>query len=326
MRFSLTVPLALSTVFAGFSLAKADDQGPLEIRNLRSLSVPFLRIDPRPAILAKGDRTLSVGFTSANDIRKQYAGGVLAVDEDYEIDRLLFRYRTGIGNGMDVTIDAPVIDRSGGFMDSLVSGWHALVLGGYASARDGVPYGECHVIVPGSGPYGSAFGIGDISVWLSKNLGPRWMATAALKAPTGQASQLLGSGAVDAALAFQYHTQLSSRWSAYAQAGVVAQGKTTELKGTRGLVPQEALAVVWHPNSRDSWVAQWQGEDSATVTGVAGSDAPHRQISFGFHRVLSANQSLELFFSEDKDFLNYPRGLTGTAPDFTAGVRWTKKF
>jgi len=326
MRFSLALPLAVTTAFASLGLARADDQGPLEIRNLRSLSVPFLRIDPRPAILQRGERTLSVGFTSANDIRKQYANGVLAVDEDYEIDRLLFRYRTGIGNGMDFTFDVPVIDRSGGFMDSLVSGWHDVVLGGFPSPRDGVPYGECHVIVPGSGPYGSAFGVGDISAWLSKSFGERTIVTAALKLPTGQASDLLGSGAVDGAVSMQYHAPISARWSVYGQLGVVAQGRTTELAGTRGLVPQEALAVVWHPNTRDAWIAQWQGEDSATVTGVAGSDAPHRQISFGFHRVLSANQSLELFFSEDRDFLNYPRGLTGTAPDFTAGVRWTKKF
>lgn len=326
MRHPYAISVLCAALLSACPVARADDQGPLEIRNLRSLSVPFLRIDPRPDVLAAGERKLSVGFTAANDIRRLYEGGVLRVDEDYEIDRLLFRYRTGIGRGMDVTVDVPVIDRSGGFLDALVFDWHKFVLGGFRSDRDGVPFGQSHVVVPGSGPYGSAFGIGDISAWISKQFGPRLMATAALKAPTGNSAGLLGSGAPDAGLAVQYHAPVNAHWAVYAQAGVIAQGHTTELKGTRGLVPQQALAIVWHPNSRDAWLAQWQGEDSATVTGVSGSDAPHRQISFGFRRVLSSSQSLEMFFSEDKDFLNYPRGLTGTAPDFTAGIRWIKRF
>lgn len=321
----MRLPIAASLLCLS-GVAAANDQGPLEIRNLRSISAPFLRIDPRPEVLQKGERTLSIGYSVANDIRKLYAGGSLAVDEDYEIDRLLFRYRTGIGHEMDVTFDVPLLYRSGGFLDPIVSGWHDLVLNGFPSPRDDAPYGVSRVSVPGSPAFGSAFGIGDLSVAVSRRFGSRWTGTFAAKLPTGSDSDLIGSGGFDAGIAAQYRAQVAPKWSLYAQIGLIAQGRATTLDSARGLVHQEALAVVWSPNSRDSWIAQWQGEESATVTGVRASDAPHRQISFGFHRRIASNQNLELFFSEDHDFLNYPKGLTGVAPDFTAGVRWTRRF
>jgi hypothetical protein len=307
------------------SVAAADDFGPLEIRNLRSISVPFLRIDPRPDVLGQGERSLSLGFTAANDIRKLYAGGALLVDEDYEIDRLLARYRIGLGHDLDATFDLPILSRSGGFLDPIVDGWHRLVLGGYEHQRNGAPYGRSRVVFPGDGPYGSSAGIGDVSAWLTKRFSPRLMATVAAKLPTGNARQILGSGAFDAALALQYKLPLSARWTVHLQAGIVAQGDSTELHGTRSSVDQEAVVLSWRPNGRDEWIAQWQGEASATRTGVAASDAAHRLISFGFHRRLSDRKMLELFFSEDRDFLNFG-GLTGVGPDFTAGFRLVSKF
>ncbi|AIE86551.1 DUF3187 family protein [Fimbriimonas ginsengisoli] len=305
--------------------AMADDFGPLEIRNFRSVSIPFLRIDPRPDVLGQGERSLSLGFTAANDIRKLYVGGVAVVDEDYEIDRLLARYRVGLGHELDATFDLPILDRSGGFLDPLVSAWHRFVLRGYPSQRDGVPYGQIRVLLPGNGPYGSAFGIGDLSASLSRRLTPRLMGTVAVKLPTGDAHKILGSGAVDSAVALQYRTALGPRWTVFVQAGAVAQGSSTELRNTRPLVHQEAVVLTCRANSRDEWVAQWQGEASSTETGISGSDAPHRLISFGFHRKLSERQMLELFFSEDRDFLNIG-GLTGVGPDFTAGVRVVTRF
>lgn len=318
--------MRVPTLFALLSLAAISaaqsnaDQGPLEIRNLRSLSVPFFRLDPRPDVLGKGERTLSVGFTAANDMRI-----LPGMEEDYEIDRLLFRYRISVGKKMDLTFDLPLLSRGGGFMDPLVWDWHKYILGGFRSDRDGVPFGRSVVDVPG-GSYGSAVGIGDISASLSRQFTPRLLGTVGIKAPTGNAGQILGSGNIDGAVAVQYHAPLGPWFSTYLRAGVVAQGQSTELDSTRGLVDQEAVVFIWHPNSRDAWLAQWQGESSATVTGIAGSDAPHRQISFGYHRRLSENHGLELFFSEDKDFFNAPKGLTGTAPDFTAGVRLTIKL
>lgn len=310
------------------AVAAADDFGPLETRNLRSLSVPFLRIDPRPSVLGAGERTLSAGLTAANDIRKMYQGGALKIDEDYEVDRLLLRYRMGLGKGFDATFDLPLLSRGGGILDPFIDAYHKIVLGGVqGNVRNGVPYGQSHVIIPGSGPYGSEAGIGDVSAWITKQLAPRWMATLAAKLPTGKASGLLGSGNVDGALAVQYDAPLGTRWSFFGQAGVVAQGRTTELQGTRGLVHQEALGFGWQPNSRDHWVIQWQGEASAIQTGVPGSDSTHRMLSVGFQRKLSDRRMLELFFSEDGDWLNYrvPE-LVNIAPDFTCGLRFVSRF
>jgi hypothetical protein len=99
------------------------------------------------------------------------------------------------------------------------------------------------------------------------------------------------------------------------------------LQGARGIVHQEGLALTWQPNMRDVFVAQWQGEASALSTGVAGSDATHRLITFGYRRRLSASQSVEGVFSEDRDLFSgtFPEGAN-IGPDFTAGLRWTVRF
>ncbi|MGV3615975.1 MAG: DUF3187 family protein [Fimbriimonas sp.] len=304
--------------------AAAQDFGPIETRNLRSLSVPFLRIDPRTPVLEKGERTLSVGFTAANDLRRYGAG---AVDEDYELDRLLLRYRMGLADGWDVTFDLPLLSRGGGFLDPFIETWHDLVLDGFPSHnRAGTPYGRSYVRVPGTS-WGSATGIGDASAWATKRINDRLMATAAIKLPVGNAGQGLGSGNFDIALALQARVPLLRKLDLHLQGGVVAQGAATGLDSTRSLVHQGAAALTYRSSSRDNWVIQWQSEDSATVTGIAPSDAGHRIFSAAWQRRIGAGQTMEFFFSEDQDWPNFPIvRLANQGPDFTAGIRYIRRF
>ncbi len=207
-------------------------------------------------------------------------------------------------------------------MDGIIENWHRYVVGIHNSIRETSPFGRSFINLPGAS-YGSASGIGDLSGAVTLGLGPRSLATAAVKLPTGRARQLLGSGAVDVGLGLQHEVLLKRRLFLDLQVADILQGKSTELNGTRRSILQEGATLRWEKNSRDNWVAQLQNEPSATVTGVAASDDVHRVLTFGLQRKLSDRQLLELFFTENGDFAT---AVTRVGPDFTIGVRIASRF
>ena len=140
--------------------------------------------------------------------------------------------------------------------------------------------------------------------------------------PRDRVRHLAQRGRVDAAASIAGLLKINARWHSVVQLGLVAQGKPARLKNARGLVDQESLGVVYRPNSRDQWSAQWQSESSALKTGEASSDAPHRLVTFGYRRKISSTQWLEGFFSEDRDLVSgsVPE-IANVGPDFTAGLR-----
>lgn len=246
--------------------------------------------------------------------------------EDQETERLSIKFREGLGRGLEWSVEVPYLSRGGGFQDPIIDWWHANVLHWSDGLRDHTPFGRSRVTLPGAS-FGSASGLGDISGFIAKDLGRGLSLTAGIKLPTGDADKLLGSGGADIGLYAQKRWSLGRRFSVYAQLGGVAQGKAKELDGTRGFVHQEGFGIVWQPNSRDAWIAQWQGEASALQTGIPESDATHRLITFGYKRKLSSRQVLDLYFSEDKDLFNnsFPEGAS-VGPDFTMGARINIRF
>jgi hypothetical protein len=149
-----------------------------------------------------------------------------------------------------------------------------------------------------------------------------------LKLPTGNAHQILGSGNVDGGFDVQYRIPISERWMCQIQGGMIAQGTSTELKGTRGLNPQGALVFMHKANRYDSYVFQWQTEESGIVTGVGGSDAPHRLLSAAYQRRLSDSRMIEVFISDDGDFVNtfHDPEIANIGPEPTIGFRYVVKF
>lgn len=306
---------------------EANDFVPVETRNERDLSVPFLKLDPRPWVLDKNEQTITWGFTAANDIRRLRVHGVLKDFEDYENDIVMARYRKGLGNGLDFTVDTTLISRGGGFLDPIIDGWHRL-LGLNNNMRSETPYGQCVVQIPGSGPYHDAIGFGDLAGMLTKALTPRLMGTLAVKVPTGNAGQILGSGNVDGAIDLQYRVPKGLRWMWQFQGGLVGQGTSTELKGTRGVNPQAAIVLMHKANRVESYVFQWQTEESGIVTGVGGSDAPHRLVTAAYQHRLSESRMIEVFLSDDGDFVNsfHQPEIANIGPEPTIGVRFLVKF
>jgi len=299
--------------------------GPISTRNHRAASLAFLRFEPRGSLTPDGQKMIAVSFVTANDFR-YLTSSEGTVEEDYEVERLGLMYRAGLPGKFEWSIEAPLLSRGGGFQDPIIDWWHANILHWSDARRDSTRFGRSTVSLPGSDRFGSAAGLGDITGFLSKSCG-RWIGTVGLKLPTGDASKLLGSGNIDLGLAIEGSFSIARKLTLYGQVGGVFQGDAKRLSGTRNFVHQEALSLLWQPNGREAWIAQWQGEASALATGVPGSDATHRLLTFGYQRKLSERQRLDLYFSEDRDVFNgkIPEGAN-VGPDFTMGVRITYRY
>lgn len=298
---------------------------PISTRNHRASSLAFLRFEPRGNLTPVGHRKFEVSFVTANDFRYM-TSSTGTVEEDYEVERLGLTYRAGLPGHLEWSIELPLVSRGGGFQDPIIDWWHANVLHWSDERRNSTRFGRSTVSLPGSERFGSAAGLGDISGFLSKSCG-RWIGSVGLKLPTGDSSKLLGSGNVDLGLSIEGSFPVCRKLTLFGQIAGILQGNAKRLSGTRDFVHQEALSLVLQPNGRDAWIAQWQGEASALETGVSGSDATHRLLTFGYQRRLSERQRLDLYFSEDRDVFNgkIPEGAN-VGPDFTMGVRISYRF
>jgi len=277
----------------------------------------------RGRVLSPDEKTWSVRWDESNDFRVIRNGlGQEVLREDQETTRFTFTQRKGLGNGLEAWLELPVENRGGGFMDPLINWWHEHVLRSYHPGRENSPLGQSVIRYAEADYSGDQFGIGDVSVGLRKTLGRRWTAEAALKLPTGDSGRLLGSGAADLGIALNYTVPLGTKWTAYGQAGAIWQGKG-RIANARSLAHEENIAVIWHPNNRDAWVLQWNSDSAAIQTGLAESDSTHRILTAGYERQLTRNRRLDLYFSENNDFL---REVTGIGPDFSIGAMLTLRF
>lgn len=305
----------LFVVLAAPMCVVADE--PIPTRNHRALSLAFLRFEPAPPVLAKGERRVAIGWTVANDLRR-----AIGLDEDYELQRLALRCRWGAGRREDLWVEAALIARGGGFLDSWIDAWHRSVLGWTDPVRDATPRGRSVVASTGRHAFGPASGLGDVTVGWTRAIGEGTRVSAAVKAPVGNPGQLLGSGAWDLGVSLDHRMPLGRGWGLALQAALIAQGKASRLAGAYGLADQELVALTWRPNSKDVWTVQWQSERAPVRTGVAAADATHRLVTFGYRRALGAGAELELYFSEDRDLMNgRSPEIANIGPDFTAGVR-----
>jgi hypothetical protein len=302
-------------------------QGPISTRNGRVVALPFFRFVPRSDFLPKGETSLETSIQVINDVRRdpKDLGQPAILFEDQETQRLSFLYSRGLAEGLEGSVEVPLLARDGGFMDPIISWWHRTILPPQDRVRNRLPYGGCVVTIPDVGTFGSAEGIGDVSFYLRKRLSPRMILSGGVKLPTGKASDLFGSGAFDGGVNVEYRTMILPKLQIDVSAGVVAQGKPTVLKHARGLVDQESLALVYRRNSRDAWIAQWQSEAAPVLT-VSNENGAHRMLTFGYERKLSHSERLDLYFSEDRDLVPGFPLLVNVAPDFTIGIRVVKRF
>ncbi len=297
------------------SLASAQWHLPLDVRNHRSVSLAFLRLAPRSHIAEPIESVLSYSLVGANELRRT---GL--VDEDAETWRLAVNYGYGLKEGTELFVELPVSARGAGIMDAIIEWWHAAVISHPNPVRESTPKGRSVIDNPSGGPFHSAIGIGDLTIGLAQRLAPGTLARIAVKLPTGDASNLQGSGGSDAAVALDHRFALDKRWTLDLNGGVTLQGTATHLSGTQRAVYSSAISLTFVQSTKDAWTVQWNSEQFPTKTGSTTLDKDHRVLTFGYQRLLKDGSVLQVYFSEDGDFLHFPGGPT-LGPDYTVGVR-----
>lgn len=305
---------SLPVAIAALGLSAPMDE-PVEARNHRPVSLVYLRMPTTAEVLAQDQTSWDFAVFGANDFRR-----FTSVDEDSETWRLSVRYRQGWSERREWWIEGALIHRGPGFLDGIIDGWHSSILGWSDPVRDQTPIGRSIVRGPGY-RFDGADGVGDLTIGASERLDARSTLHAAVKLPTGDRHALTGSGGMDFGVAWVWRLPISKQVHLQTQLGLIAQ--SDGLPGTRALIDQGQIALVWRPNSKDAWIAQWQSERAPISTGEPGADATHRQLTFGYRRALSAHEWLELSFSEDRDvFRGRIPEFANVAPDFGIGIRY----
>lgn len=225
-------------VAATSSMAGADtlpsDQGldrPLALSN----RYPLVQIHGLPGardgtVLASAQTEARIAVDVANNFVDESANGETLV-LDGETRRAEFGARIGLGHGWEVGAMLPVIEQTGGNLDSFIAGWHKF-WGLPDGGRPGTPRNQLNYRYQRNGVTELDFqraqsGIGDLQLSAANQLWQNHQTQIALaatvKLPTGDADKLTGDGATttDITLAASTQNLFGSGLRGYANAGVL---------------------------------------------------------------------------------------------------------
>ncbi|MET0380087.1 MAG: DUF3187 family protein [Spongiibacteraceae bacterium] len=225
---------------------------------------PFSQVHGLPAprsgeLLAPGQTETRLVFDVANNFVDAQSGTELMV-LDGETQRLELGWRAGLGNGWEVGYTLPVLQHSGGNLDSFIEGWHdfwGLPDGGRPdAARNRLDYRYRRGGVVEVDLHERESGIGDAEIQAAYQLwrgGDTTVAMAAtIKLPTGDAERLTGDGtaATDLTLAATTQNLWGSTLSGYANAGVL-------WLPAGDVLPAMQRDYIWHAGAGISWPVSW---------------------------------------------------------------------
>lgn len=244
-----TLPL-LCLIFLSGKAVGASTSPYLDTRPLYSFNQsPLVQIYGLPAlgearVLGADESNLAIHLQIANNFTGS-SNQTESLNLDGETHRLSLAWRRGLGNGTEWGFELPYLTHNGGFLDSTIERWHetfGLPNGGrdnsprnridYRYTRNGVDL--IHVDHPVSG-------MGDLRLSAAKQLavpessgGGIMALRASLKLPTGNDTELLGSGSTDLALWLSAaSTHPPTSWNLYGGGGVLLMSTGNVLPSQR---------------------------------------------------------------------------------------------
>lgn len=305
----------LALILAGPALA---DERPADAFPLRSHN-PVLQVYGLPAfqtaqLVAPGRFDINLSYDVANDADDaDRPTELLVIDAETQVLNLSVRRR--IGERFEIGMDVPYVRHTGGNLDRLIYRFHDLV-GLSNSAREGADdrfrllferQGE--TLLDLASPVA---GLGDIRVSAAMAVGQVTL-RAAVKAPTGDAARLTGSGAADFSLGV-YGGGRASLFDRELEVsgfvGVLRLGNGDVLPTLqRKTVPYGGAALRWHATPRLSLATQLyvQGQYLDADLGELGGNT--LQLAFGGdYRFAGRPWLLRIAIAEDV--------AAAAAPDF----------
>jgi hypothetical protein len=203
-RFALLA--ALLGLATPLGAAQFDFVGPAPTRNFQPIQLIFLNLPFESAVtLEPGGLALLLESAESNEIAT--TNGSIDSTLKFETNRTVFGVRYGLLEGWEVGLELPFISRFGGFLDPEID-WVESVFGSVNAERKLYPkntFGAFFVLRGNTTLFQAGeenFQPGDLvfSLKHALRLPPAWpqiALRAAIKAPTGNAGAVLGSGKPD---------------------------------------------------------------------------------------------------------------------------------
>ncbi len=198
--------------------------GPAPVRNFHPIQLIFLNLPfERPQTLGRGRVELHVQSAESNEA----AIGVdpLLYNLKFETNRTVFGARYGLARGWEVGIDLPFITRYGGFLDPFINAVES-AFDAKNAYRDIYPDDRFGAFAVARGDtvlfhgHEATFQPGDLWLSLKRQIPlreglPSVALRAAIKAPTGDPDNVLGSGKPDFGLGLAAEQRLLNRLMVY---------------------------------------------------------------------------------------------------------------
>jgi len=338
---SLSACLALAaTALAGPAAAQSasdptQSRGPIPIRDSRPFNLLFLQFVPESAdTLRSRANRYDLQFDIANNTLIPNPGGGTAVVEDNEYQRLRFAWRHGLDSRTELAAFTSLEWRDGGILDGIIKAYHHLL--GIAANSDDVPLGRDHfplyqskleIVDTANGhalvDQGNAIGLGETMVTLKRRLtaGAGRGAIAvriAVKAPTGNPTLLLGSGRFDAGATIDGRYNLGRDVTLYGNLGYALLGRAGRVPSSRPNTVETLAALEYHPNHRDDYVLQVDGNGDYVLTGNSFADRSNVTLTFGYRRVIDRKTIAHISISESGHLFEFNApSIANIGPEFT---------
>lgn len=227
-RLLSALALPVITLFAlearaepsGDLLFPVDNQGALA----RAFALPALG---QASVLDAGHQQWLASLDWTNEFVSDQTTDA-SILEDGETQRYALDWRRGLGHGLEVSAELPLLITGGGILDGLVENWHNL-FGLPDGGRETVPHHQYHYQYIRNGQTlldmnSSTAGLGDIALGGGWQLTPGLALRAMAKLPTGDAGKLMGGNPGGALWADYNPFAASARWSGFLSAGASVNG------------------------------------------------------------------------------------------------------
>ncbi len=247
---------------------------------------------------------------------------------DGETSEVVLRHQQRLGACWQGELVLPFFQHSAGEFDRAIDDWHQF-FGMPDAGRDEYPYHQLtYAYTDASGEKlrvdSPQSGVGDISVSVQRTLscqatadttGAEPIVRVGLKLPTGNVSELRGSGRVDTYIDIQSPVWSNGgRWRAGATIGLLYAGDNERLAPQRNLVVFGTAGSQFRLSRRYRAMAQLDWHTPFYRSDLPELNDPTVVFSAGLRYLVRGNQTLELSISEDV--------AVETAPDIVARLAW----
>jgi hypothetical protein len=330
MRWNISYAISLVFLWGMPSLLQAEGFGPFPVRNFQALDQLVLGMPgDRAAVLRQGDFDVRLEAANTASIARD-SEQQAEVTMKFETVRAGLFLRYGLTDRFEIGVEIPALHRYGGFMDSPIEGVENATTG-LSPPRKAL--GDTHYAFNISNGGRTMFkgsegatGLGDVSFFgkyqLLKETSalPALSLRAAVKAPTGDTSEVFGSGHPDAGIGLAMEKILADHWIAYVNVnGVFPTGRIAGLALQPVVSGLVAIEYLWTENFSitaqfDYYSPPFHG------TGTRVLDKGVTESVLGMSYRILPGLLWQLYGVENLDF------ITGSAADFTLSTLLTYRF